>query len=114
MNLPRKPSKYRNKKKEYDGYKFDSTKEMKHYIYLKDRLNKKEIKNLKLQPKFTLQDGFTYEGKTERKISYIADFSYHENDVYTVVDVKGMKTDVYKIKRKLFLFRYPSIKFIEV
>jgi len=113
-NQYNRKNKYSNKKTEVDGYKFDSHKEAKYYLYLKSRQENKEIKNLRLQPVFTLQENFTHEGKTIRKIKYVADFSYHEDDVFTVIDVKGMKTDVYKLKKKLFLFKYPSIKFIEV
>lgn len=109
-----KRNKYSNKKCEQDGFKFDSQKERRFYYRLKVRQDNKEISNLRLQPTFTLQENFTYEGKTERKIKYVADFSYHEDGNHVVVDVKGFKTDVYKIKRKLFLFKYPEITFIEI
>ena len=74
-----------------------------------------EIKKLQLQPRFTLQESFKYQGKTERKINYIADFLYEEKNGQAVVeDTKGFRTDVYKLKRKLFLKRYGDIfKFIE-
>lgn len=40
----------------------------------------------------------------ERACSYVADFVYTDNDGNTVVeDTKGMRTDVYRIKRKLML-----------
>lgn len=63
------------------------------------------IHTLILQPKFLLQDKFIYKSKTYRKIEYIADFSYvrSEDDVLVIEDVKGLKTDVFKIKEKLFL-----------
>jgi len=46
---------------------------------------------------------------------HVADFRYVDTSTgLTVVeDVKGMKTDVYKIKRKLLLWRYPGIDFRE-
>ena len=110
----KKPSKYKNKSVEVDGHRFDSQKEAKYYLYLKNRQAKKEISNLCLQPKFLIQEKFAYDGKTERAIYYVADFSYFENEKLTVIDVKGFKTDVYKLKRKLFLFRYPQLNFIEV
>ena len=43
-----------------------------------------------------------------RKIEYVADFRYldYERGGLVVEDVKGMKTDVYRLKRKLFLAKY--------
>lgn len=77
-------------------------------------LRKKEITELQLQPKFLLQDSFKYKDKVERKIYYIADFSYKKDGKLIVEDVKGKKTDVYKLKRKLFLYKYTDINFREV
>lgn len=44
--------------------------------------------------------------RTERPCDYIADFVYYENGKRIVEDCKGMRTDVYKIKRKLMLEKY--------
>lgn len=107
-------SKYGNKKTVIDGITFDSKKESERYLMLKDMLKNKEIEDLQLQPKFLLQDSFKYNGKTEKKIYYIADFSYKREGKLVVEDVKGKKTDVYKIKRKLFLYKYTDIDFREV
>lgn len=99
-------SKYHAKKVKLDGYTFDSKMEAEHYCELKLLEKAKVIKDLKIHPAFTLQEPFTYEGKWERAITYEADFSYVEGGKQVVEDVKGMRTDVYKIKRKLFLKRY--------
>ena len=107
-------SKYGNKKTKIDGITFDSIKESERYLVLKDMLKNKEIEDLQLQPKFLLQDSFKYDEKTEKKIYYIADFSYKKDGKLIVEDVKGKKTDVYKIKRKLFLYKYKDIEFKEV
>ena len=107
-------SKYGNKKTIIDGISFDSKKEASRYLVLKDMLKNKEIEDLELQPKFLLQDSFKYKGKTERKIYYIADFCYIQKSKIVVEDVKGKKTDVYKLKRKLFLYKYSDIEFKEV
>lgn len=109
-------NKYGNKKTVVDDIRFDSQKEAKYYLYLKGRLMKKEIKSLELQPTFLLQDKFKYEGKTERSIKYVADFQFVDcaTGETIVVDVKGLRTDVYKLKRKWFLFKYPQYKFMEV
>jgi hypothetical protein len=72
------------------------------------------IKELKLQPKFLLQEGFERDGKKYRAIFYIADFEYIKDGKRIVEDVKGMKTDVYKLKKKMFLKKYPQVEFKEI
>lgn len=100
--------KYRNVKVVVDGIEFDSKKEANRYSELKllERANK--IKNLQLQPKFLLQDSFKKNGKSYKAITYIADFAYYDNDLKKIVieDTKGMKTEVYKIKKKMFEYKY--------
>lgn len=59
-------------------YVFDSIAESKRYKELKLLEMAKEISKLELQPKFTLQEAFKKNGKTYRKIEYIADFKYIE------------------------------------
>jgi hypothetical protein len=57
------------------------------------------IQELKEQVKFELipkQVG-------EKSCSYIADFTYYEDGKLIVMDVKGFRTEVYKIKKKLML-----------
>lgn len=110
----RKVSKYGAKKITIDGITFDSLKEGNRYQELKLLQRTGVITDLELQPKFLLQDKFKYRGKTERKIEYKADFKYKENGKIVVEDVKGFKTDVYKLKRKLFLCKYNNIDFREV
>ena len=103
-------SKYRNKKTQVDMYVFDSIAESKRYKELALLEQAKQIKELKLQPKFLLQEGFRKNGKTYRKIEYIADFMYIENGKVIIEDVKGMETDVFKLKRKLFEYKYPDFE----
>jgi len=100
--------KYGNKKVIVDGVKFDSKAEAERYRELALLKKAGLIRNLKLQPKFLLQDKFKYNGKTERAISYIADFEYFDvqEGSFVVEDVKGVETEVFKIKRKLFLKQY--------
>lgn len=101
-------SKYRAKKVEVDGIKFDSKREANRYCELKLLEKANEIRNLELQPRFLLQDKFVDKhGKTHRKIEYVADFLYiNKDDKAIVEDVKGVMTDVYKLKKKLFLKIY--------
>ncbi len=98
-------NKYKNKKVTIDNITFDSKKEARRYEELKLMEKTGLITNLVLQPRFTLQEKFIYNGTTYRKIDYIADFSYirTEDIVFVVEDVKGLKTDVFKLKEKMFL-----------
>ena len=97
--------KYSNKKTIADGIKFDSKAEARRYKELVLAQKAGIIRDLELQPEFLLQDKFKYNGKTERAVKYIADFKYFDvsKGVYVVEDVKGVQTEVFKIKRKLFL-----------
>ena len=103
--------KYKSKKTEVDGIKFDSKKEAKRYQELKllERLGK--ISNLQLQPKFELIPSQRIDGKVvERACTYIADFMYEENGETVVEDVKGYRNPQsagyakFVIKRKLMLW----------
>ena len=97
-----------------DGITFDSQKEAKRYFELKLLLRAGKIKDLTLQPEYLLQDSFVLNDKTHRAIKYVSDFRYLQNGVIIVEDVKGFKTEIYKMKKKLFLFRYGSeIEFVE-
>lgn len=108
-------SKYHNRKTTIDNITFDSLKEAVRYTELKLKLKAKEIHDLQIQPVFVLQEGFTDQfGKKHRPITYIADFSYYEKhkdgyQLYVVEDVKGMKTLVYQIKKKLLLYKYGTV-----
>lgn len=93
-------SKYGNRKVDNRFGHFDSQKEFLHYLLLADREKRGEISDLKMQVPFLLipkQDG-------ERECTYVADFTYKENGKLVVEDVKGMRTEVYRIKRKLMLY----------
>ncbi len=102
-------SKYNNAKTQVDMYVFDSALEAKRYkqLALLEKANK--ISNLKLQPRFLLQESFKKNGKTHRKIEYIADFKYEENGQTIVEDVKGKQTEVFKLKHKIFEYKYPKL-----
>ncbi len=113
-------SKYGARKVVFDGIEFASKKEARRYSELKIMEASGEIKCLRLQfefelipaqfaPPIKLKNGKEKRGKClERKCSYIADFCYFRADTGELVveDTKGFKTDVYRLKRKLFLWRY--------
>lgn len=102
-------NKYKNRKIVVDNIKFDSILEANRYQELKLLQKAKQISNLRLQVPFLLQEGFKKNGKTHRKIEYIADFVYEENGQTIVEDTKGMKTETFKIKQKLFEYKYPEL-----
>ena len=67
-----------------------------------------KIKDLELQKEYVLQDNFKLGKKTIRAIKYCADFVYYdvEEQKTHVVDVKGYRTEVYRIKKKMFEYKY--------
>ena len=90
---------------------FDSEKEARHFENLRFRLRYNDIRDLRLQVNFTLQEGFTTaEGERVRPIVYRADFTYQEltpSGWRTVVeDVKGVRTKEYAMKRKMMLEKF--------
>ena len=104
-------TKYNNKKTVVDDIVFDSRDESLYYEALKDMKLNGLIKDFELQPKFILQEAFVKDCKKYRPITYIADFRVINNDgsVY-LVDIKGMLTTEFKIKLKLFNYKYPNIE----
>lgn len=98
--------KYNNRKVMVDGYKFDSMKEAERYKELKLLERAGRIKDLELQPKFELLPTIRTDKETLRKVSYYADFKYEQDGETVVEDVKGFKTDVYKLKKRIFLLKY--------
>ena len=96
-------NKYNNKKAVINGITFHSQKEGLRYIELKQMEKNKKILNLILQPKFAIiVNGI-------KICTYIADFSYIKRNTRgkedypenIVEDVKGFKTSIYRLKKKL-------------
>lgn len=100
-----KQNKYKNKKVVYDGIKFDSKKEGAYYLKLKMLEEKGIISDLKLQVKYELQPKFEFNGKTIRSINYVADFTYMQDGKLHIVDTKGIRTEVYKLKKKMMQYK---------
>ncbi|MDS3993946.1 DUF1064 domain-containing protein [Staphylococcus capitis] len=99
-------SKYNAKKVEYKGILFDSKVECDYYQYLERNLGE-EYDRIDLQPRYELIPKIDKQRKTE----YIADFALLKDDVLVeVIDVKGMPTEVAKLKAKIFRDKYPNIK----
>lgn len=92
-----RPNKFGNRKTIVDGITFASAKEARRYGELKLLERAGELAELKLQPRYPL----TVNGHLI--CTYVADFSFALPPVGNVVveDVKGYRTDVYVMKRKL-------------
>jgi hypothetical protein len=86
-----------------EGIRFDSKMEAEYYLILKTELEKGSIASLTLQPKYILQD--------DPKIQYVADFEVmHLWGEVETIDVKGMETPAFKMKKKLFAKVYEDRK----
>jgi hypothetical protein len=117
MEKLQKPGKYKAQKTKRGKLTFDSKKEAERYDALMLLEKAGEIRGLKLQVRYTLQEAYTTtEGEKVKSIDYIADFVYERRtlpDNYgqrywlpVVEDVKGMRTREYAMKAKLFRSRY--------
>ena len=126
-------NKYHNRKIEINGIRFDSRKEAKRYVQLMHAMRVGAIRDLRLQVDFTIQEAYTdCQGKRIRAIRYRADFAYNltgllpfgisaeDRDVWSryimsgtetvIEDVKGVKTQAYKLKEKLMAKKGVSIR----
>lgn len=113
-DFPTKRShKYNAKKTTLDKIKFDSKAEADRYAELKIMEKAGEIFGLRLQPEYLLQEAFEHRGEKHQAIKYKADFQYIQKGQNIVEDVKGHKTPEYKIKKKLFIKKYPNLVFKE-
>ena len=109
-------SKYKAKKTEVDGIKFDSQKEANRYLDLLALQKVGLIQDLHRQVKFELQPSYKKKGKTIRAITYIADFVYYDTfkGEKIVEDTKGYRTEIYKLKKKIFEYKYPNLEIKEI
>lgn len=107
---PRKPEKYHSQRvSTYTGVSFRSKKEEKRYWELMDLLESGEISDLKLEPQFTLLEGYRKpDGSRVKRLHYTADFSYIEDGKLVVEDVKSAptKTEAYGIRKTLMKDKY--------
>lgn len=111
----RAANKFGARKVALDGYTFDSQAEARRYLELKTLAAQGHIQALAVHPRFVLQEPFrTRKGERIRAIHYKADFEYVEHGVRVVEDVKGgraTQTAAFRLKRKLFMKRYPGVDF---
>ena len=117
-----KGKKYNNTKVEFDNIKFDSKREMKRYLVLKEAQEKGVITDLELQPKYELipaiREEYIKHLKTKDKvetrtvqlaITYTADFRYKKGDITVVEDVKASPNmaaldKAFLLKEKMFRY----------
>ena len=96
QNAPeRKKTKYGNCPVVVDSIRFASQREARRYAELKRLQRAGKISDLELQPAFPVR-------VNGRHIcTYRADFAYVEEGRRIVEDVKGVRTPVYRLKKKL-------------
>lgn len=87
--------KYGNHRVEADGYQFDSKKEAARYWTLRLQQKAGAIESLEVHPHYDLFVCGVKIGK------YIGDFRYRREGNEVVEDVKGVRTAVYRLKKRL-------------
>ena len=110
-------AKYGNKTITTPEGKFDGKYEWERWLFLKEAAKNGQISALRRQVEFTLiprqtKTKITHlktkdkieEAFAEHPVTYIADFVYEKNGETIVEDFKGVRTDVYVVKRKLMLY----------
>lgn len=105
-NAAPKRNKYGSRKINIDGILFDSEKEADYYCQLKLLLRAKQITGFCRQARFIVTEGKDGGRATE----YVTDFVvFFPNGTYRIVDVKGMKTEPFKLKMKCMKEKYPKL-----
>lgn len=120
-----KQNKYNAKRITCEHGTFDSKKEFKRFLDLREKERRGEITDLRRQvpfeliPKTRLPRPYI-NGKrmkySEQAVKYFADFTYYRDGEFIVEDVKSKATahkDSYILKKKLMLYRY-GIQIMEV
>lgn len=100
-------NKYNNQKCILNGLTFDSRLEMRYYEHLLGLQEKGVVEEIQTQKKYLLQPGYEKSGRKVRPIYFVSDFEVHYADGHVeVIDVKGMELPVYKLKKKIFDYKY--------
>lgn len=95
-------AKYRNKKTEIGGVKFDSKAEAARFVQLKRMEEAGMIHDLRRQVPFELAPAVRIAGKRmSPPLRYFADFVFVQDGKEVIEDVKGVVTEAYRIKRHL-------------
>ena len=111
-------NKYNARKTVMCGHEFDSKREAEVYLELLAQKQAGKIVRIGFQPSYTLLAGFKDNtGKNQKPITYTADFFVTFADGHSeVIEVKGVRTRDYLLRKKLFLYkmRKENIIFREV
>jgi hypothetical protein len=114
----KKANKYNARKTTVCGHEFDSKREAEVYLELLAQKQAGKVVRIGFQPSYTLLEAFTDNmGKRQQPITYTADFFVTYADGHAeVIEVKGMRTRDYLLRKKLFLYkmRDENIVFREV
>jgi len=98
-------NKYGARKVVMDGLKFDSMREAKRWLALRQDERNGEISGLERQVKYVLAPGVKLAGEKRAKteLRYFADFRYVDlmTGQTVVEDAKGRETEAFRIKRHL-------------
>jgi hypothetical protein len=101
-------SKYNNKKVKAYGIEFDSKLEL--YVYQMFKSNKYDIRrcieSFELLPQLKYIDFITGKKRSMASANYTGDFFIEVNGKTLVIEVKGFKTEGYRMRKKLFLHKY--------
>jgi len=101
LTRAKRGSKYRNRRTATsDGHMADSAMEARRWETLRLMERAGAISDLEFHPRYTLAAGIVYE----------ADAGYVENGKRIAEDTKGYRTDVFKLKARLFAEAYPDIE----
>lgn len=105
-------NKYGAKKVCADNLVFDSAVEWRRYEQLKLLVAAGKIHSLDVHPLFVLQESFTdSSGKRWKPVTYRADFSYVEQGKVVVEEIKGYRSNRWRMVEPLFRYKFPSIDF---
>lgn len=94
-------SKFGAKKTEYNGKMYSSKREAARAMELSLLERSGRIQSLREQVVYVLAPSCVVQGRKRPPIRYIADFVYIQDGTEITEDCKGMRTDVYRIKRHL-------------
>ena len=104
-------SKFHSIKATIDGIEFDSLNESRYYIHVLEEVKAGNIKSFELQKAYEIVPSHIRRGKKIRKMEYLADFVCQMSDgTERVIDVKGVETDVFKMKKKMVEYLYPNVE----
>lgn len=100
--------KYRAKPCVIEGIRFASQREGRRFLELRMLEKAGEIRELELQPRFPLYALRASNGEVIKVADYVADFQFREgrDGALVVEDVKGMPTETYRLKKRIFEAQY--------